>query len=52
MSVLIVLIPIALALGGIALGAFIHAAISGQYEDLETPAYKILIEEPSERKNR
>jgi cbb3-type cytochrome oxidase maturation protein len=38
------LIPIALALGGIALGAFMWSLRSGQYDDLAGAAERILFE--------
>jgi cbb3-type cytochrome oxidase maturation protein len=50
MSVLLVLIPIALGLGLCGLAAFLGATRSGQFDDLETPALRALIDE-SERKN-
>jgi len=40
------LIPIALALGGMGLVAFLWALKSGQYEDLEGAAYRALEDEP------
>lgn len=45
MSVLFVLVPMALLLAGGAVAAFVWAARSGQLDDLETPAVRILIEE-------
>ena len=42
MNVLIYLIPIALFMGGIGLAAFIWSLKSGQYEDLEGAAWRIL----------
>lgn len=42
MSVLILLIPIALMLGLVGLGAFIWSLKSGQYDDLEGAARRIL----------
>ena len=42
MSVLLYLIPIALFLGLAGLGAFIWALKSGQYEDLDGEALRIL----------
>lgn len=41
------LIPIAFALGGIALGAFMWSLRSGQYEDLAGAAERILFDEQS-----
>ena len=42
MEVLIYLIPIALILGLIGLGGFIWSIKSGQFEDLDGAAYRIL----------
>ncbi len=42
MNVLIYLIPIALFLGGLGLGAFLWSLKSGQYEDLDGAAERIL----------
>jgi cbb3-type cytochrome oxidase maturation protein len=39
------LIPIALALGAIGLGAFLWSLKSGQYEDLDGAAERILFED-------
>lgn len=45
MSIIIVLIPIALILGLIGLGAFIWSMKSNQYDDLDGAAHRILIDE-------
>lgn len=45
MSNLIFLIPIALFLGGLGLAAFIWSLSSGQYDDLDGAAERILIDE-------
>jgi len=42
MDVLIYLIPIALVLGGLGLAAFIWALRSGQFDDLDGAAMRIL----------
>ncbi|WP_421694669.1 cbb3-type cytochrome oxidase assembly protein CcoS [Aestuariivirga sp.] len=42
MNVLLYLIPIALFMGGIGLAAFIWSLKSGQYDDLEGAAWRIL----------
>lgn len=42
MTGLLYLIPVALFMGGIGLAAFIWSLRSGQYEDLEGAAYRIL----------
>jgi len=39
------LIPIALALGAVGLGAFLWALRSGQYEDLDGAAERILFDD-------
>lgn len=54
MSGLVLLIPIALLLGLAGLGAFFWALKSGQFEDLDGAALRILIEDedsPAERGN-
>lgn len=40
-----VLLPLALLFAAAALGVFVWAALSGQYDDLHTPAVRILHEE-------
>lgn len=45
MNALTLMIPIALILGGGFVAAFLWATKKGQYDDLETPALKILDEE-------
>jgi cbb3-type cytochrome oxidase maturation protein len=45
MSILLYLIPVALLLGGLGLGAFLWALRSGQYEDLDGAASRILFDE-------
>lgn len=42
MSVMFVLLPLALLFAAAALGVFIWAALSGQYDDVHTPAVRIL----------
>lgn len=48
MSNLIFLIPIALFLGGLGLAAFMWSLSSGQYDDLDGAAERILIDEEDE----
>jgi cbb3-type cytochrome oxidase maturation protein len=45
MDALILLIPFSLALGGVALVAFLWTMRSGQYEDLDAAAYRILFDD-------
>ncbi|MDO1580500.1 cbb3-type cytochrome oxidase assembly protein CcoS [Rhizobium oryzicola] len=42
MNMLIYLIPVALALGGLGLGAFLWSLKNGQYEDLDGAAWRVL----------
>ncbi len=47
MSVIFVLLPLALVFAAAALGVFIWAALSGQYDDVHTPAVRILYDDES-----
>ena len=51
MNVLYFLIPLALLLAGLGVYGFYWAVRSGQFDDVETPALRILLEEetPGER---
>lgn len=49
MDVLIILIPIALLLGFGWLIAFLWSVKSGQYEDMEGPAQRILFDEDDDQ---
>lgn len=49
MTTLAYLIPVALFLGGIGLLAFIWALRSGQYDDLDGAAVRILIDPTEDR---
>ncbi len=49
MSVLLYLIPIALFLGLLGLAAFIWSLKSGQYDDLDGAARRILFDENDEK---
>ncbi|MGA3303904.1 MAG: cbb3-type cytochrome oxidase assembly protein CcoS [Methylovirgula sp.] len=42
MTILLVLVPLALGLGGIGLIAFLWSLRSGQYDDLDGAAYRVL----------
>lgn len=45
MNILYFLLPIALALGGGFLISFIVAAMKGQFDELETPAHRMLFDD-------
>lgn len=49
MNTLIYLIPIALFLGGLGLAAFLWSIRSGQYEDLDGAAWRVLDDEEGAR---
>lgn len=42
MTSLLILIPVALLLGGLGLAAFLWSLKSGQYDDMEGPAWRVL----------
>jgi cbb3-type cytochrome oxidase maturation protein len=46
MSIVFALIPLSLLLLGGAVWAFFWAVRSGQFEDLETPAVRVLLDDP------
>jgi cbb3-type cytochrome oxidase maturation protein len=46
------LVPVALLLGALGLGAFMWALRSGQFEDLEGAAYRALEDDPPEDEYR
>lgn len=45
MEVIVILIPLALLLGGLFIAGFIWMTKKGQYDDLETPRFKMLLED-------
>jgi len=45
-----VLLPLALLIAAIAVGLFIWAARTGQFDDLETPAVRILFDDEEPRR--
>ncbi|UTW55594.1 cbb3-type cytochrome oxidase assembly protein CcoS [Kordiimonas sp. SCSIO 12610] len=45
MDALVYLIPLALGLGGLGLGAFLWSMKNGQYEDLDGAAHRILLDD-------
>jgi cbb3-type cytochrome oxidase maturation protein len=44
-ELILVLLPFALLFAGIALALFVWAARSGQFDDLETPAVRVLFDD-------
>ena len=52
MTALMFLIPIALLLGAAGLAAFIWSVKSGQYEDLDGAAQRILLEDEEDKKDQ
>ncbi|MBT7267246.1 MAG: cbb3-type cytochrome oxidase assembly protein CcoS [Rhodospirillaceae bacterium] len=54
MDILIILIPVALFMGLVGLGAFLWSLRSGQFEDLDGAAMRILIDDepPDEKTNK
>ena len=48
MNVLFVLIPLALLLAGAGVAAFAWAVRSGQFDDVETPAIRMLLDDEPE----
>jgi cbb3-type cytochrome oxidase maturation protein len=49
MSVLYVVLPLALLLAGGALGVCVWAIRSGQFDDLETPAWRAILDDDEVR---
>lgn len=45
MNVLLVLVPLALILASAGVAAFVWSVRSGQYDDVETPAMRILMDD-------
>lgn len=52
MTILLVLIPLSLILLGIAVWAFFWATGSGQYDDLDSPALRILLDDDKQPPRR
>jgi cbb3-type cytochrome oxidase maturation protein len=49
MTVLFVLLPLAMAMAGVALAAFFWAVHRGQFDDLDTPRYRALFDESEDK---
>jgi cbb3-type cytochrome oxidase maturation protein len=50
METIFVLLPLALLIAAIAVGLFIWAARTGQFDDLDTPAVRILFDDEEPRR--
>jgi cbb3-type cytochrome oxidase maturation protein len=48
MTILLYLVPVALFLGGLGLAGFLWALKSGQYDDLDGAASRILFDDPDQ----
>jgi cbb3-type cytochrome oxidase maturation protein len=51
MEVIFIVLPLAIAMAGVAMAAFFWAAHRGQFDDLETPRYRALFDD-AEREQR
>ncbi|MFC3226656.1 cbb3-type cytochrome oxidase assembly protein CcoS [Marinibaculum pumilum] len=51
MTNLVILIPAALLLGGIGLAAFLWCLNSGQFDDLDGAAQRVLLDDPAEERH-
>lgn len=45
MSVIFIMLPVALVLAGVGVGAFIWAAKRGQFDDLDTPPIRAVFDD-------
>lgn len=45
MQVLFIILPVAIAMAGVALAAFFWAARGGQFDDLDTPGHRALFDD-------
>ena len=52
MEVIYIVLPLAIVLAGVALAAFFWAVSRGQYDDLDTPRYRALFDEPNVQPSR
>lgn len=50
MEMIFVLLPLALLIAAVAVGFFIWAARTGQFDDLETPPLRILFDDDEPRR--
>jgi cbb3-type cytochrome oxidase maturation protein len=52
MEVIYIVLPLAVVMALVALSAFFWAVHKGQFDDLDTPAYRALLEEELNAKGR
>ena len=52
MEIIPFLIPLALILAGFFIGGFIWMTMKGQYDDLETPSHRMLLDETNINNNK
>jgi len=52
MGILVVLIPIALCLALVAIAGYLWAVKSGQFDDLDTPAHRVLFEDENQEERK
>lgn len=45
MEIMTILLPLAILLGGVFVFAFVWSAKKGQYDDLETPRFRMLLDD-------
>jgi cbb3-type cytochrome oxidase maturation protein len=48
MQVLFIVVPLAMVMAGLALGAFFVAVRRGQFDDLDTPQYRAIFDDGAE----
>ena len=52
MEVIFIVLPLAIFMAAIALSAFFWAVHRGQFDDLDTPRYRVLFEDPPSDETR
>ena len=49
MSVIYIVLPLAIIMAIVAVGAFLWAVHRGQFDDLETPRYRVLFDDTDDK---
>lgn len=52
MSVIFVLVPLAMVMAGVAVGAFLWSVRNGQLDDLDTPQHRMLFDDDANATRR